>query len=59
VVLRQEHRAGEKMFVDWAGDTIPIHVTWRLLNTAWARRNWWFQIIRAPVWIAPAATSPT
>lgn len=25
VVLRQEHKAGEKMFVDWAGDTIPIH----------------------------------
>ena len=25
VVLRQEHHAGEKMFVDWAGDTIPIH----------------------------------
>ena len=25
VVLRQEHRAGEKMFVDWAGDTIPLH----------------------------------
>lgn len=25
VVLRQEHRAGEKMFVDWAGPTIPIH----------------------------------
>ncbi len=25
VVLRQEHRAGEKMFVDWAGATIPIH----------------------------------
>jgi len=25
VVLRQDHRAGEKMFVDWAGDTIPIH----------------------------------
>jgi transposase len=24
VVLRQEHRAGEKMFVDWAGATIPI-----------------------------------
>ena len=23
VVLRQEHRAGEKLFVDWAGDTIP------------------------------------
>ena len=23
-VLRQEHRAGEKMFVDWAGDTIPV-----------------------------------
>jgi len=25
VVLRQEHRAGEKLFVDFAGDTIPIH----------------------------------
>ena len=25
VVLRQEHRAGEKTFVDWAGDTVPIH----------------------------------
>ena len=23
VVLRQEHHAGEKMFVDWAGDTVP------------------------------------
>ena len=25
VVLRQEHKAGERMFVDWAGATIPIH----------------------------------
>ena len=25
VVLRQDHRTGEKMFVDWAGDTIPIY----------------------------------
>lgn len=25
LVLRQEHKAGEKMFVDWAGPTIPIH----------------------------------
>lgn len=25
IVLRQEHHAGEKMFVDWAGDTIPIY----------------------------------
>lgn len=24
VVLRQEHKAGEKMFVDWAGATIPV-----------------------------------
>lgn len=23
--MRQEHRAGEKMFVDWAGDPIPIY----------------------------------
>ena len=25
LVLRQEHKAGEKMFVDWAGPTIPLH----------------------------------
>jgi transposase len=25
VVMRQEHRAGEKMFVDWAGDTVPLY----------------------------------
>ena len=25
VVLRQEHKAGEKMFVDWAGVTIPVY----------------------------------
>src|SRR5215813_12822743 len=25
VVLRQEHQAGEKLFVDYAGDTIPLH----------------------------------
>ena len=24
LVLRQEHRAGEKLFVDWAGHTVPI-----------------------------------
>jgi transposase len=24
VVMRQEHKAGEKLFVDWAGDTIPL-----------------------------------
>jgi transposase len=23
-VLRQDHKAGEKMFVDWAGATIPV-----------------------------------
>lgn len=25
VVLRQEHRAGEKLFVDYAGQTVPVH----------------------------------
>jgi transposase len=25
LTLRQEHRAGEKLFVDWAGDTIPLY----------------------------------
>jgi transposase len=25
VVMRQEHRPGEKLFLDWAGATIPIH----------------------------------
>jgi transposase len=24
-VLRQEHKAGEKLFVDWAGTTVPIY----------------------------------
>jgi transposase len=25
VVLRHDHKAGEKMFVDWAGATVPLH----------------------------------
>jgi len=25
VVMRQEHKAGEKAFIDWAGSTIPIY----------------------------------
>lgn len=25
VVLRQQHRAAEKMFIDWAGDTVPVY----------------------------------
>jgi len=25
VVLRQQHRAGEKVFIDWAGDTVPVY----------------------------------
>jgi transposase len=25
LVLRQEHRPGEKLFVDWAGDTMPVY----------------------------------
>jgi len=25
ISLRQEHRAGDKLFIDFAGDTIPIH----------------------------------
>jgi transposase len=35
-VLRQEHKAGEKMFVDWAGTTIPLHdrVTGRVLQAS-------------------------
>jgi transposase len=24
LVMRQEHKAGEKVFIDWAGDTIPV-----------------------------------
>ena len=33
VVLRQEHKAGEKMFVDWAGATIPVYD--RLTGQPW------------------------
>ncbi len=25
VVLRQQHRAGEKVFIDWAGDKVPVY----------------------------------
>ena len=25
VVLRQDHKAGERLFVDWAGATMPVH----------------------------------
>lgn len=34
VVLRQDHRAGEKMFVDWAGATIPLYD--RQTGQAWS-----------------------
>ena len=34
LVLRQEHRPGEKMFVDWAGATIPIHDGAGAINSA-------------------------
>src|SRR6202167_4879561 len=33
VVLRQEHKAGEKMFVDWAGPTIPVYE--RITGLVW------------------------
>ena len=33
VVMRQEHKAGEKAFVDWAGSTISIHD--RVTGMAW------------------------
>ena len=33
VVMRQEHRAGEKAFIDWAGSTIPIYD--RVTGVAW------------------------
>jgi hypothetical protein len=25
MVLRPEHKVGEKLFVDWAGTTVPIY----------------------------------
>jgi transposase len=45
VVLRQEHKAGEKMFVDWAGATIPVHD--RHTGEAW----------RAPLFVATLGAS--
>lgn len=45
VVLRQEHTAGEKMFVDWAGATIPVHD--RKTGVAW----------RAPLFVAALGAS--
>lgn len=46
LLLRQEHKAGEKMFVDWAGDTIPSHG--RQTGEAW----------RAPLFVAALCASP-
>jgi transposase len=31
VVMRQEHRAGEKTFVDYAGQTVPVTVAFRII----------------------------
>jgi transposase len=45
VVLRQEHKAGEKMFVDWAGSTIPVYD--RHTGAAW----------RAPLFVATLGAS--
>jgi transposase len=45
VVLRQEHKAGEKMFVDWAGATIPVYD--RLTGQPW----------QAPLFVAALGAS--
>ena len=45
VVLRQEHKAGEKMFVDWAGSTIPVYD--RYTGVAW----------QAPLFVAALGAS--
>jgi transposase len=45
VVLRQEHKAGEKVFVDWAGATIPVYD--RHTGQAW----------RAPLFVAALGAS--
>jgi transposase len=45
VVLRQEHKAGEKLFVDWAGATIPIQDR----HTG--------QVLQAPLFVATLGAS--
>ena len=45
VVLRQEHKPGEKMFVDWAGSTIAVHN--RSTGVAW----------QAPLFVAALGAS--
>ena len=45
VVLRQEHKPGEKMFVDWAGSTIAVHN--RSTGVAW----------QAPLFVATLGAS--
>jgi transposase len=47
VVLRQEHKAGEKMFVDWAGTTMPVYD--RHSGQAW----------QAPLFVAALGAVPT
>lgn len=45
VVMRQEHKAGEKAFIDWAGATIPIYD--RATGVAW----------QAPLFVAALGAS--
>jgi transposase len=45
VVLRQDHKAGEKMFVDWAGATISIHDS----RTS--------EVLKAPLFVAALGAS--
>ena len=55
VVLRQEHKAGEKMFVDWAGATIPVYD--RRTGIAW-QAPLFVAALGASNYLRPSAPTP-
>ena len=56
VVLRQEHRAGEKMFVDFAADKIPVYDQHSGVVAEWTGAEW--RSLGRPGWMIPEPTRP-
>ncbi|CAO0821224.1 hypothetical protein DFAR_2210032 [Desulfarculales bacterium] len=40
-VMRQKHRAGEKTFIDYVGQTVDVVSLWRV-RLGRPRSSWWF-----------------
>jgi hypothetical protein len=40
--MRQEHRFGEKVFIDFAGDTIPVLLSYNWPTYWWGSYTYWW-----------------